>query len=96
MQVKTTENNTISLPEVHVSYSAPLPPGELLLAGGGRAPAADWLCQAAGGRQLWCIDRGIDCCHRAGIVPLRLIDESDSATAEASPWAAATRITSEK
>ncbi len=96
MQVKTTENNIISLPEVHVSYSAPLPPGELLLAGGGRAPAADWLCQAAGGRQLWCIDRGIDCCHRAGLVPLRLIGDGDSATEQSWQWAEENNVPIEK
>ena len=96
MQVKTTENNTISLPEVHVSYSAPLPPGELLLAGGGRAPAADWLCQVAGGRQLWCIDRGIDCFHRAGLVPLRLIGDGDSATEQSWQWAEENNVPIEK
>ena len=96
MQVKTTENNTISLPEVHVSYSAPLPPGELLLAGGGRALCSAGVSDACGRRQLWCIDRGIDCCHRAGIVPLRLIGDGDSATAEAWQWAAANRVPIEK
>ncbi len=96
MQTKIKEKNEIILPDVHVNYDNPLPPGELLLAGGGRAPAADWLCQAARGRQLWCIDRGIDCCHRAGIVPLRLIGDGDSATAEAWQWAAANRVPIEK
>lgn len=96
MQLNTTEKNAISLPEVYAGYSAHLPPGELLLAGGGRAPAADWLCQAAGGRQLWCIDRGIDCCHRAGLVPLRLIGDGDSATAEAWQWAEENNVPIEK
>lgn len=47
MQAKIKEKNEIILPDVHVNYSTSLPPGELLLAGGGRAPAADWLCQAS-------------------------------------------------
>lgn len=92
MQLNTTEKNAMSLPEVYVGYSAPLPPGELLLAGGGRAPASNWLCQAASGRQLWCIDRGIDCCHRAGLVPLRLIGDGDSATEQSWQWAEENKV----
>lgn len=92
MQLNTTEKNAISLPEVYAGYSAPLPPGELLLAGGGRAPAPNWLCQAASGRQLWCIDRGIDCCHRAGLVPLRLIGDGDSATEQSWQWAEENKV----
>ena len=92
MQLNTTEKNAISLPEVYAGYSAPLPTGELLLAGGGRAPAPNWLCQAASGRQLWCIDRGIDCCHRAGLVPLRLIGDGDSATEQSWQWAEENKV----
>ena len=87
MQEKKKGRNEIVLPDIHVSYSSPLPRGELLLAGGGRAPAADWLQQAAMDRKLWCIDHGIDCCHRAGLVPSKLIGDGDSATAQAWQWA---------
>ena len=79
--------NMIVLPHIQAEFSYPLPDKELLLAGGGRPPAPEWLCAAASGRRLWCIDHGIDCCCRAGLLPQRLIGDGDSASQEAWHWA---------
>lgn len=85
--MQITNKHEITLPEFHAAYSSPLPREELLLAGGGRAPSGSWLRQAAMGRELWAIDRGVNCCCHAGLIPAKLIGDGDSATAQAWQWA---------
>lgn len=54
---------------------------------GGRAPAAGWLAALAFGGEAWAVDRGIEACRAAGIVPRRLIGDCDSAARESWRWA---------
>ncbi len=54
---------------------------------GGRAPAADWLAALAFGGESWAVDRGIEACRAAGIVPRRLVGDCDSAAHESWRWA---------
>lgn len=81
------DSHAINLPEINIKYAAPIPAKQLLLAGGGRPPAVNWLQQAAQSRELWCIDHGIDCCYQAGIAPKKLIGDGDSASPAAWQWA---------
>lgn len=83
----------VRLPEALLSFSgvtserrdAPAGGGDalhetrILLVAGGRPPAAEWLRQVAAGREVWCADRGVDACRKAGVVPARLVGDEDSA-----------------
>ena len=77
----------INLPKITIDYSAPIPPKQLLLVGGGRQPSKDWLQKAVKGRTLWCIDHGVDICHELGIVPERLLGDFDSCNNTSLQWA---------
>lgn len=61
-----------------------------VLVTGGRAPGAEWLRAVARDCAVWAIDRGVDACRAAGIVPQRLIGDADSADPDAWHWAQAT------
>ncbi|MBQ5759813.1 MAG: thiamine diphosphokinase [Schwartzia sp.] len=62
--------------------------GILVLAAGGRPPHSSWLQQTVSDTSaLWAVDRGIDACRLAGLVPHRLIGDADSATGESWQWA---------
>ena len=76
----------ITLPQANIEYPEKTADSELLLIGGGRPPARQWLQAAAAGRPIWCIDHGIDACRSAGLRPARLIGDSDSAQPEAWKW----------
>ncbi len=67
--------------------------GQLVVAGG-RAPALDWLRQAAMVRKIYCADRGIEVCIRAGLQVEELYGDGDSgsAAAYAQAMAAGTRV----
>ena len=77
----------INLPKITIDYSAPIPPKQLLLVGGGRQPSKAWLQEAATGRTLWCIDHGVDICHQLGLVPERLLGDFDSCNNTSLQWA---------
>ena len=77
----------LSLPGIRIGLSGAAPDGERLLVAGGRAPSVPWLQAAAEGRRVVAIDRGIDACRAAGIIPARLIGDGDSASPEAWAWA---------
>ena len=79
-------NTLLTLPQLKASFFSPLPSAQVLLVAGGRPPASTWLQKAAINREVWCADRGIDACHEAGIRPLRLIGDGDSASSEAWAW----------
>ncbi len=70
----------LSLPQAGLRFSRALPAKEYLLVSGGRAPAPDWLQQAARSRELWALDHGLDALQRAGLAPGRLIGDGDSAS----------------
>ncbi len=60
---------------------------ELLFIGGGRSPNVDWLREVAGGRKIFCIDKGIEICRACELVPNFLIGDFDSASKSAVDWA---------
>lgn len=78
---------TINLPQITIDSAKYSSKAELLVIGGGRTPAADWLKKAAAGRKIWCIDHGIDICHQLSLPPAMLIGDADSAAPEAWQWA---------
>ncbi len=90
------ETNTIHLPQVSLSFEHSIPGRQYLLVAGGRPPAPAWLMNAAKSRYLWCIDHGIDCCKSAGLLPLHLFGDGDSASPEAWQWAEKQDIPIEK
>jgi len=79
-------NTLLTLPQLKASFLHPLPSVQVLLVAGGRPPASTWLQKAAVSREIWCADRGIEACREAGIRPLRLIGDGDSASGEAWAW----------
>lgn len=90
--IQNNNSNILLLPDVRIEFQPQHNRHtnigqELLLVSGGRAPSESWLKQAALGREVWCIDHGIDCCYKAGLLPQRLIGDGDSASPLAWQWA---------
>jgi len=77
----------IVLPGVTVEYEKENGALPLLMVLGGRAPAPGWLAEFGFRKEVWAVDKGIDLCRRAGIVPRRLIGDKDSADPNAWRWA---------
>jgi thiamine pyrophosphokinase len=70
----------IRLPQVVLS-SPQIPPGEeVLLVAGGRKPRVNWLLEAAENRTVWAIDRGVNACMEAGLLPALILGDADSAS----------------
>ena len=73
------------------SWQLFLPQGELeiktsrqgsstaVLLAGGRKPAAEWLVQTAAAKDIYCADKGIECCCENNLKPLWLCGDADSA-----------------
>ncbi len=62
----------------------------LVLVAGGRPPKPDWLRKLAENNNdtpFWAIDRGIDSCRQAGIIPRRPLGDADSARSTSWKWA---------
>lgn len=55
---------------------------------GGRQPSSDWLKSLKFQTDIWAIDKGVNVCKEANIIPVRLIGDRDSADASAWQWAA--------
>lgn len=72
---------------VNVEASDPV-----ILAAGGRPPDECWLQQVARSYPVWAIDRGIEVCRLADVVPEILIGDADSGSAEAWQWAESLRV----
>ena len=49
---------------------------------GGRAPKASWLQEVAHNKKVYCADKGIEICLEAGVIPLELYGDGDSAPKE--------------
>lgn len=84
------------LPQVTFTFTQGLPDTELLLIAGGRPPAGEWLKQVCAGREVWCVDKGIDSCWRQEIRPQRMIGDGDSALKDSWQWGASLGIPVEK
>ena len=59
---------------------------EILFVAGGKAPSIDWFKKVAGGRKIFCVDKGIEICRACEIVPNFLIGDFDSASNYAVEW----------
>lgn len=91
--------NVITLPNMVIRYNYLLPTEDMLLVAGGRAPAVSWLVESAivtRKRCVWCIDHGVDICHKAGLVPQLLIGDGDSAASDSWNWAVEKGVPVEK
>ena len=64
----------------------------VLLVAGGRPPALDWLRRVAKTCPVWAIDRGIDVCRQAAVVPELLIGDADSGSPAAWQWSESLRV----
>ncbi|MCD8198648.1 MAG: thiamine diphosphokinase [Phascolarctobacterium sp.] len=53
---------------------------KLFAVAGGRSPDKEWLCRAAGHKEIYCADKGAEYCLSAGIVPKKLYGDADSAS----------------
>ena len=70
----------IRLPQVTLSTEG-IPAGrEILLVAGGRKPQVSWLLDAAEDRIVWAIDKGVDVCMEAGLLPALILGDADSAS----------------
>jgi len=49
---------------------------------GGRAPKASWLQEVASDKKVYCADKGVEICLEAGVIPLELYGDGDSAPKE--------------
>jgi len=59
----------------------------VILVAGGRPPNEKWLKQVAQRYPVWAIDRGIDVCRSAAVIPKILVGDADSGAVEAWQWA---------
>lgn len=74
----------------------PTPAQEILFVTGGRVPNADWFREVAGGRKIFCVDKGIELCRACEVVPSFLLGDFDSANRDSVEWARAKNIPVEK
>ena len=68
---------------------------EILFVGGGRSPSRQFFLSIAGGRKIFCVDKGIDLCKACGVVPNFLLGDFDSANQSAVSWARAKGVSVE-
>ena len=59
---------------------------------GGRVPGVDWFREVAGGRKIFCVDKGIELCRTCELVPSFLIGDFDSAGNDSVAWARANGV----
>ena len=84
----------MNLPQCEIIF--PNPAQEILLVGGGRPPSREFLLSVAKGREVVCIDRGIEICRACEIFPSLLIGDFDSTSSETLTWARANKISVER
>ena len=75
----------MKLPQCEILY--PTSAQEILFIAGGRVPSREFFLEVAGGRKIFCIDKGIELCRACGVVPDFLIGDFDSANQAAVAWA---------
>lgn len=69
----------LKLPQIDAIFSPPRVSRRLFLVAGGRVPDGDWLRKAYRKEDLlWAVDRGLEICLEAGLVPDRVIGDFDS------------------
>ncbi len=70
----------LAFPKLEICHEGEVAHGSrLILVAGGRAPDAGWLAEICRPCDtLWAVDRGLECCFEAGLIPDRLIGDLDS------------------
>ena len=86
----------ISLPQGTFTLAPNFPAQRLVLVAGGRAPSADWLQHVSQGSPVWAIDRGLEACRAAELIPQRLIGDADRASAASWNWAAQNHVPTDR
>ena len=84
----------MKLPQCEIFY--PSTAQEILFVTGGRAPSVDWFRKVAGGRKIFCVDKGIELCKACEIVPSFLIGDFDSAENSSVNWVRENKIPIER
>lgn len=79
---------TTGLPRLTIEQEDKTAMDLALLVLGGRAPSPSWLSEFGSRGEVWAVDRGVEACRAAGIIPRRLVGDCDSASAESWRWAA--------
>ncbi len=69
---------------------------EILFVSGGRLPSRQFFLSIAGGRRVFCVDKGIEICKACGVIPSVLIGDFDSANQSAVSWARAKGVPVER
>lgn len=68
----------MNLPQCEITCLPPMSGRETLIISGGRFPSVDWLKEVAVDREIICVDRGVEICLDAGILPELVIGDFDS------------------
>ena len=84
----------MKLPQCEIFYPTSLQ--EILFVSGGRVTSVDWFNDVVNGREIFCIDKGIELCRACGVIPKFLIGDFDSADKNSVEWARAKNIPVEK
>ncbi|MBC7077195.1 MAG: thiamine diphosphokinase, partial [Synergistales bacterium] len=77
----------LSIPGIDAHYKDEVPEICVLLVAGGREPQISWLQEAAKRHRVWAVDRGVESCMRAHVLPELVIGDSDSGSPKAWEWA---------
>ena len=80
--------NLLELPDITIEGAARWDSAPLVMVLGGRAPSPEFLASLARGCEVWAVDRGVEACRAAGVVPAALIGDRDSGSAQSWRWAA--------
>ena len=86
----------MKFPQCEIIFSEKLPEKEILFIGGGRFPSEKYFLQLAENRKIFCVDRGIELCHKLNILPKILIGDFDSADKNSLDWAKKNKIPIER
>ena len=82
----------MKFPQCEIIFSEKLPEKEILFIGGGKFPGEKYFLQLAENREIFCIDKGIELCHKLNILPKILIGDFDSANKISVDWAKKNKI----
>ncbi len=80
--------NTIRLPGIEIDSCRREERESVVMVLGGRAPSPGFLARLASLGEVWAVDRGVDICRGAGVVPSLLIGDRDSGSVPGRRWAA--------
>ena len=59
----------LSIPGIDAHYKDEVPEICVLLVAGGREPQKSWLQEAAKRHRVWAVDKGVESCMRAHVLP---------------------------